>query len=664
MILALFTVSATSYLSQHGNVNYHTSTMYSGIAYGSNTPGLMSNYTTCQLAGSVYEPKKITYESLSGYDQIVVFPTKSTIDVYDYDCNLIAEEILPAGEFIRSEPMVIDFNHNTYPEIAVLTNTSFILYERKYNDTSTFTNISIYNYSILNVTNLDFVLTNYPSYSFPDEIIAVFFKSNSKDIYTFEYNNGKPMWWNQTTQLTNMTSAKTGGYANGESDDYMTITGTYINSESVTDSNFYIPMCMQRYNVGSGIFNCDILKLTRDFSEYKHDNITIYTSWQYTPSANARNPIPESFIGKVNNQFRVMTRWRPQAGGSGEYTNTMHSITGTLYYESLTSTNYHSHWMISDIDMNGFNEAMYIIGVTPVTSNEQLYILDSAFDTTSTDEMFTIDTKDVTTGRQPYIAQVFPGNTTMAIMTTEGILSRVNSTSYYFGYNSTITTADITADFGIGTCQTYLSNGYCYHMYIFGNNGTSYLIRNYLSNISCGDGVCGIQENELTCAEDCIFRAITNRSCFDDTDCTVSPYLKCLNYECIAGYNSSQVCLANNNCPIGKFCYNGYCIQAVSGQPISESDTLSSGGGNDIISKSITTTSLIFLIGIAVLLIFMAMPFMFGIRHPVVYILFSFIGMLVDVKFKLLPPIFLIVFVIICIALGIWAFKSNSSVGG
>ena len=611
------------------------------LMYGNNDLNTQDlNYSECSISKSVY-PALIQDFNRDTLPDIIVFPDAETVEFYTSTCELISSFTIPDSEAIKDQPVITDWDNDVIFELTYLTNTSLVYVEIDLDaDTYEFHNT---NYTYLtDDRNLIFLSCTENHQAETGEFDrCYFFQDNNRTVYVWDYDTS--LIYELHDELTNNTDLMSG---------YTKPVG------SKTPTNYFIPHCFQESRYTGGYANCDLINASGKVTK------NVELDWSAT---NGRPTEVYSGLVRIDSNFRIVT----YIGDIADNANFMLDMNLNLIAEDQgSSTNPNSKPMVGDVDLDGLNEACWVQwGNAPYF---ECFVSSTSSSVESASKVYVIPTAVAyTTNKHSSVLGHWDKNSgLMCFVNGWGVFCSDNSTisgsHYNISYNHSITGNSLL--WGTTASSTPYNQGYGVPMYVAGSSIITNVVVNNDLSATCGDGVCGITENIFTCPEDCKFEPQGNETCFDDDDC--DPGLPtCLNNECVAGYNESQTCSVSTDCPINKFCHNGFCLIAVQNQSILQTTTDNENIiGNeidnlfDIMAQGSWVIKLLIAVGIFSL--FLALPFGFtksmNANLTPLAILTGLIGLIVDVAFNLLPWYIPVLYAIACVGIGIATFKSGN----
>jgi hypothetical protein len=553
MILMISIVISFAYANMYCPDEYCSNQYYFGdpvmTLSASNFPGYSSStYYTCNTDPSLYSPIAVDIDDDSNVEEVII-PTSNIIEFISKVCQV--SYTFTTDYPITSRPSLTnidgqtssDSNYQKY-DLVILTNSTIDVY----NSTA-----KKYSFNYLTLTG------NKPLYALTctDHDCWAIRQDANLTIITFTLN------YDIRHQQTIYVHPR---FDNGVS------LSTYGYSQTV-DGLSYASYC--GVDIGNNIAGrCYVINQT--------GYVTSNLSLNWGSGAVTNLPFYQAGYVKMGNIYRYIITAKPEKTSNQSkmhvYSVFESTLTTLLNYtgnSNNTNTPYMSDVAVGDWDKDGNIEACYFTNDTVFDYNNRLsrfVCYRSGFYTASYNFTVNRSAINMTFPNHFYMVDFNSTSNNKYVATYEGIydinptLSRqVQASSYASSFIAAKT---------LNPILSYMDNTMFNPLQVkwsgmpilaYADTSVNSFMM-YASNMGlyCGDGLCTTGEDMFNCPSDCLIKNVTTGACYTDLQCPVQ-YPKCLNYKCVAGFNS-QACVDSSTCPYNaSLCYNGYCVQAVYG---------------------------------------------------------------------------------------------------
>lgn len=558
-LILTVTCLANEYCPSEGCMNtfYYgpsTTPTYMSSAFSSIIPSKYdyNAFSSCNAIQALYTP---TGGNLNGdiSDNEYFYVTSTTnIQVYDTDCQYITELNLPSKYRIIAEANILDYDYDNLPEIAVLTNTSVLLYN--------FTN---------NTFNLQDNFTNYP--------VALGTSGYGSCTKTHCLSAANNLNVTITSLITGLSITKE-LFKPGNSFNYIAghFSGTIYNGIS------YFYVCKYDGTI-SQFMNCALIKQdgTKIFNNYMNDGV-------YSGGTLSRNTF--SYATVVNNVFRTAVTTYGDKSALTRFSDSIRNFAGTELFTSCKQAGSANGCEISTVSRNASSVWVFGNYDKSISSKLACHIYNSSLDNkiyfecwddTFITPYYTIEITLAPLSKNvpKFFTMVDFNNSNdyLSIVTSDGIyyidfLTQYIQYKYPWNYttaNTDFSTASILGNNVFDTTNPpSMWSSYATVAYSDTTHSTIVHPSPSLSS-TCGNLICESIESIFSCPGDCLGAASTSLNCLRSTDCP-STYPDCLGNICTRGLNTSLTCYSDLDCPyLTPICIDGgngvsYCVKTVS----------------------------------------------------------------------------------------------------
>lgn len=542
MLLMIIPIAASNrnwWGEANSGANFAGNNGFIGFAsnYGLITPNV-TDYDQCSFSGSVYTPVADDF-NIDGVNEFVT-STSTQLKIMSMNCEELYSITLDTE--LRAMPVILNSNHNAYPEIVVLQNTTLTFYEFNGNN---FTKVRDKTYT----THSPKASDGLTCFSAPSTSCLIF-DSGSRNVTVWKESTDSFSRVDTVLQANFVTPTKHSGIANSKiGTDYRAIVGNQFTS------------VFMKYD----ILDENGIHITSTSGINEGLSITSLTS-------------QDIFFAKVGGITRIFETSRPFATSQHYYWG-MKDVAGTevtnYFSNTVCSTCSIGVWNVADYNKDGINEACIIAkNNSQTTAESYLKCFDSIGGTVVNIEIQ--DTLNLTTDifSGSVMGDFLSGYSNLGFATAYGIYYVNSSNNLQLFYDSGIaksTSRD-------GKLITVFGNSVGDPAIIYSDSSFGFVLSNAGDTV-CGDGVCDGLENALVCPSDCSVNATVNAllnntgdPCQKNSDC-VSNY--CGYGTCGLG-NLNSVCTLNSQCLSG-ICHLGRCSKADLWTSIDASKTESFG---------------------------------------------------------------------------------------
>lgn len=536
IFLILFSVSAYANFNwyQEANADYVTIGGNSYIGYASNFAGATSNFSQCGLGINTNYNSLAADFTLAGYSQILVFDA-NTLYFYDTNCDLLG--ITSIGATIQDQPVIMNTDGDSYPEVIILTST-------------------------------DIHKIEYQTLSSTFEIIDSISTSTSYEALTCLYSRDKCYLFNEGDRNVSSVDLDTGAYtlnlnlltyAYDDLPAYSSLSS--VSQTTGAGTIYYTLVCGMTYLTNANMY-CNMIK-TDIYGNATNSATITMSGFGAKPSALKQ---VNGFGAKLGSNLKFfVTACDDVRGGF----NAVYDVSGTQIFSSgynayCDDQSSFSNWAVADYNKDGQNEACYVGHSNAAISNGYLYCIDAFANPL-------YNTSFGSAANKTYSLALMDFNnskSTLGVVTVGGVYYPNSTVELQKVYNTGESPIGVYAKLGITFTGLSQINGFWYS-----GNSVSALVFPTFVSVVCGDDACDGLENSLTCPQDCSLNSTgilnaTGFPCVNDSDCAFG---KCL-YNTCSLLGSYEECNSDNDCISGS-CIHGKCSKVTLWEQIDYSKT-------------------------------------------------------------------------------------------
>jgi len=579
IMFCLFSISvyANSNWWQEANADYLSSGGNSFIGYASNFAGALTNFSQCSIGRNTNYNSIAGDFALIGYPQIVTYDS-NTVTIYDTDCSIIGQ--VSIGATIEAQPIIMNTDGDSYPEIIVLTNSNVVIIKTNFSQgifeisKSISTDKSYEDITCLSARNECYLFNEGDR-----NVSSVYISNNSiinhLNLLTYLFDD-LPNY----SALSNMrfnTQAGINWWNFGESGGIFELGGTI----------YYTLVCGMTYTTNSNMY-CNLLK-NDVYGTTTNDKTIIVSGFGAKPSALKQ---VNAFMAQLGTSAKIFITVCDDVRGG--FAN-VYDLSGTIFYNSGFNAYCDdgagfSNWAVADYNKDGINEGCYATNGYNLAGLPYLYCIDQFGHALYNTSIGSLENKTYTMALMDFNSS----KSTLGVVFPDGVYYPNATVKLEKVYDTGLSRNSNYAKIGITFTSLSKINGF----WISGNN-TGVLVYPTAIYVTCGDGFCDGLENSLTCPLDCSINSTgilngTGTPCVSSDECSVGG---CVAGQCqLLGFNA--FCNSNNDCLSGT-CKNGRCTKPTLWTSIDASKT--ENFGDDKPTNNLL--SLIFMLSIAGILI-------------------------------------------------------------
>lgn len=561
-ILGLSFVNANLYWSQEANANYDLGLGTRFTAYGSNHLNPISDligtdYSLCSITKSDYTPIVSDFGQTGELKVVVTDTGTNKLSIYNSDCSLFQE--INVGSSIDAMPVLLRPKSYFDQQIIVLTDGYLKSYEYSFE----------LGYFVL-VGTTELYARSLVTYYYLTCFDFVFDSESNSECIAIGVYIGDSYVSNCNMDNFSVISSITGSIAHDSYLEQFDYSGLSNIRNVIDDEQFYVPL---------GFFSLH----TTDYYGYllnrTGSSLAVYDGGHSFSDQDDTFKESSDFIAKIGNNYRLFSyRLTGISTENKSFSSVfINDLSGNnLFYSASTevcspfdmdniSYKRYSNWAVADYDMDGSNEACFLVKL----ANDEIWLQCYENTLSESDGDIRVNYTGLINDTGNFIlADFVPSKDVLGIATKEGI--------FYPG--DKVYSTGKTADFGFPI--TTINSIYAQTpMYVYTDDDEGFIVYADVGIDSCGNGDCEYWETPLSCCDydDCLIGNSTRCDCCyfppdvdyegeyregspckTDADCADG--LKC-EYGVCTKLTGGAECTQDSDCLSGE-CLNGYCTKA------------------------------------------------------------------------------------------------------